>query len=306
MFIDKLEFYGKSNNPFEDKAVNKHGHTAFQVNKTGQVAVGIGIDQDGSVESSLVDTAENYENQHSSPHVNPQAARQAARAAIQRVDSRPSSGNDMTNTSLYQQAASMRNSSHYQVDDYSFSTINIHNSPKDDVGSPKRSTPSSSGFLKMPKWMESFAPGNVKQGYSPPEYGIPVNITSNTNLAPPIRGNHQDWWSSSPKVTFDINQEKKSRWGNLSHTQRLGAGFIWVALMCTVMGVTIWSMNKPTEEVYPGDRSSSVQGFIPTSGGTPTINPTDMPSRPPITNSPVSGYSKLHVKVRRISSTFFI
>ena len=296
--VDKQEFYGKSNNPFEEKAVNKHGHTAFQVHKTGQVAVGIGIDQDGSVESSLVDMAENQGTKYSKPNVDPHDVRKAAQAVIQRADSRPSSGHDMMNASLYQQAASMRNSSHYQVDDYSFSTINIHNIPKDDVVPPKNSTPSSSGFLKMPKWMESFAPGNVKQGYSPPEYGIPANITSNTNLAPPIRGNHQDWWSSSPKVTFDIDQEKKSRWSHLSHTQRLGAGVIWVALMCTLMGVTIWSLNKPQEEVYQGDRSSSVQGFIPTSGGIPTVNPTDTPSRPPTTRSPVSGYSRLHGKVR--------
>jgi hypothetical protein len=275
--------------------VNKHGHTSFQVHKTGEVAVGIGIDQDGSVESSLVDTVGSEAKQSVNPH---EQARRAAQAVIQRADQRHGSGsNDVTNSSLYQQAAAMRSNGHYQVDDYSFSTINIHNIPKD-VESPKPANTTSS-FLKMPKWMEGFAPGSTGgKPYSPP-YGIPANITSDTNLAPPIRGNHQDWWSNSPKVTFDTDHpDKRSKWSNLSHTQRMGAGVIWVALMCTLMGVTIWSLNKPAEEVYEGDRSSSLKGFMPGQIGTsvPTLAPTDRPTRPPTTRSPVSGYSSLHGK----------
>jgi hypothetical protein len=278
-YTDKQEFYGKSNNPFE-KAVNKHGHTSFHVHKTGDVAVGIGIDQDGSVESSLVDAQE---------PVSPQAARRAAQAAMQKVVQR----NDMINSSLYQQAASMRNNGHYHVDDYSFSTINIHNIPKDNVGSPKRNDGSNNrSLLKMPKWMESFAPSVANSKYNPPEYG---NITRDTNLAPPIRGNHQDWWSNSPKVTFDTDHpDKRSKWSSLSHSQKVGAGVIWVALMCTLMGVTVWSLNKPPQEVYGGDRSSSLTGFVP--GAVPTLNPTDRPTRPPVSRSPVSGYSSLHGK----------
>lgn len=286
--LDKQEFYGKPQNPFEDKAVNKHGHTSFQVHKTGQVAIGIGIDEDGSVESALVDSREE--------HLSPNTARKAAQAVIQRADRR----HDMTNSSLYHQAATMRNNGHYQVDDYSFSTINIHNIPKDDVEASRRGdNTATSSFLKMPKWMEGFAPG-TKQGYTPSEYGIPANITSNTNLAPPIRGNHQDWWSSSPKVTFDTGYpDKRTRWSNLSHSQKIGAGVIWVALMCTIMGVTIWSLNKPHDEVYESDRSSSLTGFMPSgSTGAPSADPTNRPTRPPTTRSPVSGYFGLHGKVR--------
>ena len=285
LFSDKQEFYGKSNNPFEEKAVNKHGHTSFQVHGAGEVAVGIGVHQDGSVESSLVE------------RVNPHMARKAAQAVMERADQRQYAaqyGNrEMPSSSLYQQATSMRNNGHCQVDDYSFSTINIHSNFKENE-SPKISTnKGKASIFNMPKWMESFA---STKGYTPPEYGISTNITSDTNLAPPIHGNHQDWWSASPKVTFDTEHpDKRSRWNHLSHAQKIGAGVIWVALMCSLMGVTIWSMNKAPEEVYEGN-SSSLQGFVPpTSTDAPT---TARPTRPPTTRSPVSGYSSLHGKVR--------
>ena len=306
---DKQEFYGKSNNPFDETTINKHGHTSFQLHKTGHVTVGIGIDQDGSVESSLVDNVENtFTNQYSvkGPNVDPHTARHAAASALKLANQR--NYGDSANSSLYQQAAAIRSSGQCQVDDYSFSTINIHNIPRDDIESPKRAdSRTSSSFLKMPKWMEGFAPASTAN-YDPPIYGIPANLTREANIAPPIRGNHQDWWSASPKVTFDTGyQDKKSfsRWNNLTYSQKIGAGVIWVALMCTLMGVTIWSLNKP-DGVTDGNRgSSSLQGFLPADVTTvPTFAPSFMtprPTRQPFSRSPVKGNSALHEKVRHLS-----
>ena len=265
----------------------------------------------------------NYNSQNSPP-VNPSTARKTAHAVMQRADARGSAGggghyntaaynddgNDMTQMSLYDQAASIRNNGHYHVDDYSFSTIKIH-SPKEDAGSPKRvystknnNNGKSLSILKMPKWMQGFA---LTKGYTPGEYGADPNITKETNIAPPIRGSeYQDHWtSSSPKVTFDTrghyndDDEKRSRWNSLSDAQRIGAGVIWVALMCVLMGVTIWSLNKPQQSVY-GENASSAQGLIGAAmnTGAPTSDPTPRPTRPPTSLSPVAGYSSLHGKVR--------
>lgn len=344
---DKQEFYGKSqSNSFQhenEKAIDRHKHTSsFHVHETGHVAVGIEIDRDGSVESALVTEAvtpkqrgspksssNNLYHHHphhasrsapspNSPPVNPGTARQTARAVMQRADARGghnnSTYNDMTDMSLYDQAASVRNNGHYQVDDYSFSTIKIH-SPKEEhattFGSPKRlysnndvgntANAVKSSILKMPKWMQAFA---RTKGYTPGEYGADPNITKETNLAPPIRGEYQDHWASSPKVTFDTGghfDEERSqsrRWNGLSHTQRIGAGVIWVALMCILMGVTIWSLNQPPPSVY-GENASSAQGLVGAANtGAPTSDPTPRPTRPPISLSPVAGYWSLHGKVR--------
>ncbi|KAL7478327.1 hypothetical protein ACHAW6_004096 [Cyclotella cf. meneghiniana] len=301
---DKQEFYGKSNNPFDESTINRNGQTSFHLHKTGHVTVGIGINQDGSVESSLVDNVENtFKNQYSvnGPDIDSHAARRAATSALQLANQR--NYGDSANTSVYQQAAAIRSSGQCQVDDYSFSTINIHNIPRDDIESPKRAdSRTGSSLLKMPKWMEGFVPASTAN-YDPPVYGIPANLTRETNIAPPIRGNHQDWWSSSPKVTFDTGyQDRKSssRWNNLTYSQKIGAGVIWVALMSTLMGVTIWSLNKPDDVTDSKRGSSSLQGFLSASVTTvPTFAPSVMtprPTRQPFSRSPVKGNSALHEK----------
>lgn len=287
--------------------MNKHGHTSFSVHKTGHGAVGIGIDKDGSVEFSLVENAGQYNVK--GPEVDPQLAREVAQATLQRANrGHPSAqyGNDgANNSSLYHQAAAMRSNGQYKVDDYSFNTIDLHNIPKDDTET-KKADPSSSSFLKMPKWMEGFAPAaNKSTGFNSQEYGIPAHLTAERNIAPPIRGNHHDWWATSPKVTFtgDFEDEmvrRGKRWSHLSQSQKMGAGLIWVALMATLMGVTIWSLNKP-DYVNENDSGSSskLQGFVPSGGANQgTYEPTTLrPTRQPITKSPIDGYASLHGKV---------
>lgn len=320
--------------------MNKFGHTSFQVSKmTNGVAVGIGVDQDGSVELPLVDVEKHHRSVDRSgvnrgemggnvnmyhvrgEDVDPRQARQAAEAVLKRANQ----GNHINyndenknnvNGSLYDQASAMRSSGHYQVDDYSFSTINIHNVPKasDDMAQqPDRKKSRIEGSLllsKMPKWFAGLAPGvtNESIGYNPPH-----NITSDTNIAPPIRGSSQDWWSTTPKVTFDAGYggnggKKNSRWNRLSSAQKIGAGVTWVALMCTLMGVTISELNKSNKSNDNG-QSSSATGFMPVMDfvtdmptAIPSLGPTMMPvtSRPtraPVTRSPVSGYSYIHGKV---------
>ena len=317
---DKEDFYGKSKNPFEDE-VNRYGHTSFHVNKSrlynGGVAIGIGYNTDGSIESALVEIEQEKDPASQSKGLicdNDPA----------NVDSRHASQAQRNvnngNYSFYQQASQMRNSGYYQ-DDYSFSVINI---PKDtDVTQPEmKKINKNNTILQMPKWFSGFAPGVTKESNNK-NYAFP-NMTSETNIAPPIRGSNQEWWATSPKVTFDTEygQKKSSNWSRLSPHQKIGIGVTWVALMCII--VTI-SELKNSENTAPNEdgRSSGAMGLLPvvdsqtvvptvslpgnptksptslpTSHLTllPTLHPTSGPKRSPITHAPIAGYSAIHGK----------
>ena len=333
---EKTDLYGKSKNPFEQEngqeedeiisARKRAGYTHLPMVGFGEpirrneagVAIGIGYNSDGSVETGLLDfeqEAKDPESQHQ--HHQNQHHRQ------QQVPPPPSQGNT-EKYSFYEQASQIRNSGHYQeegvVDDYSFSVVDL---PKaTDIMGPaakKARGGSKDSFLQMPKWFAGFAPGagnsssNISSGS---KHSLPNNITSETNIAPRPRGNSQEWWANSPKVTFDTEYgRKKSRWSNMSPHQKIGAGVIWVALLCALMSVTVSQLRKSANVNMDPGQSSGAMGYLPVASvqtdsptlfpssspsNNPTPNPTPLPTNrptlPPITKPPTNGYASIHEK----------
>ncbi|KAL7546605.1 hypothetical protein ACHAWF_009986, partial [Thalassiosira exigua] len=263
------------------------------------------------------------------------------RSEVKSISDQRSNGLD---DDIYKQAASSNHTGQYNsaapataasslavVDDYSFSNVNLSSPGKDHSGhNPNRpsyrwgpSTPGAEtngadgakGFLAF-KWLDNAFGGsssskNQDGGYLPP------GITADTNIAP-----------RSPRVSFENdfgpacfrNDKGKRYWARLSPAQRIGAGVIWVALLCTIFGVTVSEVKKANANRAVEERAraqaqamldlqaipeptyipSSVPSSEPT--GYPTARPTTpAPTRKPVTPSPtaqgnIQGYGGVHGK----------
>ncbi|KAL7461202.1 hypothetical protein ACHAXS_003010, partial [Conticribra weissflogii] len=308
---EKIDLYGKSSkgtsgvkskNPFEQRpqeweeeyltARRKAGYTTLPTgvggngaakgkkkNKSisrksktvGGVAIGIGYNTDGSVESALVD----IEQPQGGGAEDEDDDNDKGVEEIPTSTGMPHRGQSMMSHrqqhdpafSIYEKATQIHKSGQYReqvpvVDDFSFSVVELpkannggttlNNGPN---GKNDGNNSNGNGFLQISKWFSVFAPGssnasnndhtnsrtaNAMQSTYPP------NITSETNIAPRLRGNSQEWWANSPRVTFDTeyhHQDNKLRWSQMNTTQKIGLAVVVAAVVCSIMGIAVSQMS---------------------------------------------------------------
>jgi len=341
----------------------------------GGVAIGIGYNADGSIESALVDIEQQRQGGEQDDDDNEEDVEEVPMAK-----GMPYSGQPMMSQfplqqqqqkqpqkhqkqqpqpmqdpaiSIYEKATQIHNSGQYReqvpvVDDYSFSVVDLPKANNGNAylndsanGNNNGNNSNGYGFLQISKWFSALVPGSSSTNnnqsmnsrtVSAIHSTYPPNMTSETNIAPPLRGNSQEWWANSPKVTFDTEyhrQHKKLRWSQMNTTQKIGLAVVIAAVVCSIMGIAVSQMSGNGTNTKNGDPglSSGATGYLPVvSVGThqptlvPTEAPTDVPSAyptrrptkapttnptpsptphptiPPITSSPIAGNVAIHGK----------
>ena len=232
-------------------------------------------------------------------------ARNEAERVLAEVENRSNNRDDNSlHSSLFYQANQMRHAGYYHNDDYSFNQVNLSDVPISprDVGSPPRIREKKAHVRNnlLPGWFAGFSPGRFQNAGGMSSYMI-----SETNIAP----SSTEWFSNSPKVTFDSsfnpNGVRKrgaaGHWERLSPSKKVSVGVILVALMCTIMGVAVSETKKnyaarENAALALAMTNSPTPSPTPEPTNIPTLTPTDRPTRTPISRSPVAGNAGLHGK----------
>ena len=232
-------------------------------------------------------------------------------------------GNSL-NTSLYDQANQMRHSGYYHSDDYSLNhhQANHHHHHLSDIPISPREIRSPPQYREkrahvrdsfLPRWLTGMKSGKShdNNNFGPPMSPYEMNIAPKGSST---ASSSSEWFSSSQKGSgvFDTSFHPNNgvvrkrggmagHWERLSPAKKVSIGVILVALVCTIMGVSVSETRKnhaAREKAALALAMANQPTPSPTSGPTdvPSLAPTDPPTKVPSSRSPVAGYASVHGK----------